>query len=71
MIFILAGILTLSLCHDFALPLDHERVKSFIEKTASDVESSMPEGLPHVNIDHWIAGGVLIEDEEKSEMTDD
>jgi len=64
------------------LPLDHERVQAFVEKAATEEEYSMPEGLPLVNIQRWIAGGVLIdgEDEEdeqggqndlENEMTDE
>ena len=45
------------------LPLDHARVKSFIERSVSESESAMPEGLPVVNLERWIAGGAIIDDD--------
>ena len=54
------------------LPLDHEMVKTFIEKAAGEAEGEMPEGLPLVNLERWVAGGAIIgEEEDENEMTDE
>ena len=43
------------------LPLDHDKVKEFLEKGPEDLVI-LPEGLPLVNLERWAEGGELILD---------
>ena len=44
------------------LPLDHEKVKDFLDLGPEQLVV-LPEGLPLVNLQRWVEGGVLIEEE--------
>ena len=53
------------------LPLDHDKVKDFLSKVPED-SVIMPYGLPLVNLQAWVSGGVLVEDDEQiDDMTDE
>ena len=53
------------------LPLKHDKVKEFLSKVPED-SVIMPYGLPLVNLQAWVSGGVLVEDDEQiDDMTDD
>ena len=51
------------------LPLDHDKMKDFLSKVPED-PVAMPYGLPLVNLQAWVSGGVLAEnDEQIDDMT--
>ena len=51
------------------LSLDLQIVKEFIEKETNSSDGlMMPENLPPVNVETWIAGGEIIDDEEAEDM---
>ena len=51
--------------------LDHDKVKDFLSKVPED-SVIMPYGLPLVNLQAWVSGGVLVEtDKEIDDTTDE
>ena len=53
------------------LPLDHDKVEDVLSKVSED-SVIMPYGLPLVNLQAWVSGGVLVEDDGQiDDMTDE
>ena len=66
--FVVATITTIRMVHFTSGP---DKVKDFLSKVPED-SVIMPYGLPLVNLQAWVSGGVPVEtDEEIDDMTDE
>ena len=52
------------------LPLDHDKVKAFLDNEPKD-QHIFPHGLPPVNLERWVDGGEIVDDDSDDEMTDE